>query len=144
MADFGYLQQLANQVRALDTFGSWDAKKDDDLLEEKYVKTPEQLKAIPIIADIDEMLIKDLRMILQAVAVAFEAKTRVMASVVLEMSHEGFGRGVVIADGIVLADKTFRDAHRFAFASLEKLEAEGNKMIETALKNYEKLKPCKG
>lgn len=42
---------------------------------EKYVKTKEQLKSIPIIADIDEMQIQNIRLIFQSIALALELKT---------------------------------------------------------------------
>ena len=131
-----FIDTLIGQVRALDQFGTWTNKTDEDILTEKYVKTKEDLKNIPVIADIDEMQVQDIRLIYQAVALAFEKKTGVMCSVVMEMSHEGFGRAVVIADKIVITNKFFKDAHRFSFRTYEKLIEEGDKMLESALKIY--------
>ena len=131
-----FIDTLIGQVRALDQFGTWTHKSDKELLEEKYVKTKEQLKEIPVIADIDEMQIKDIRLIFQAIALAFEKQTGIMCSVVMEMSHEGFGRAVVIADKIVITNKFFKDAHRFSFRTYEELEDEGQKYLENALKIY--------
>lgn len=135
-----FMKTLIGQVRALDQFGTWANKSDEDLLQEKYVKSKEDLKNIPIIADIDEMQIQDIKLIYQAVALAFEMKTGVMCSVVMEMSHEGFGRVVVIADKIVIANKFFKDAHRFSFRTYEKLEDEGEKLLTNALKIYDQYK----
>jgi len=137
-----FMKTLIGQVRALDQFGTWANKSDEDLLQEKYVKSKEDLKNIPIIADIDEMQIQDIKLIYQAVALAFEVKTAVMCSVVMEMSHEGFGRVVVIADKIVIANKFFKDAHRFSFRTYEKLEDEGEKLLTNALKIYDQYKDC--
>ncbi len=131
---------LINQVRALDQFGTWSNKSDEELLIQKYVKTKEDLKNIPVIADIDEMQIQNIRLIYQAIALAFEKKTGIMCSVVMEMSHEGFGRAVVIADKIVVVNKFFKDAHRFSFRSYENLVEEGEKMLENAIKTYEEYK----
>ncbi len=131
-----FIDTLIGQVRALDQFGTWTNKTDEDILTEKYVKTKEDLKNIPVIADIDEMQVQDIRLIYQAIALAFEKKTGVMCSVVMEMSHEGFGRAVVIADKIVITNKFFKDAHRFSFRTYEKLIEEGDKMLESALKIY--------
>jgi probable nitrogen fixation protein len=133
-----FLETLTGQIRALDQFGTWSNKSDDELIKEKYVKTKDELKDIPIIADIDEMQIKDI--IYQAVALAFEKITGVMASVVMEMSHEGFGRVVVFADDIVLCEKYFKDAHRFSFRTYEKLEEEGEKYLKKAQEKYNKYK----
>jgi probable nitrogen fixation protein len=135
-----YLETLIGQVRALDQFGTWANKDDKEILCEKYVKTKEQLKDIPVIADIDEMQIQDIRLIFQALALAFEKETGIMCSVVMEMSHEGFGRAVVIADKIVIVNKFFKDAHRYSFRTYEKLEEEGQKMLDSAIKIYEEYK----
>ena len=138
-----FINSLIGQVRALDQFGTWANKGDTELLIEKYVKTKEQLREIPIIADIDEMQIKDIRLIFQAVAIAFERKTNMMCNVILEMSHEGFGRGAVMADKIVIWDKYLKDAHRYSFRTYEDLVKEGGKILANAFEVYEKYKPCK-
>lgn len=135
-----FLSTLIGQIRALDQFGTWGNKSDVELLKEKYVKSKEELKNIPIIADIDEMQTQDIRLIYQAVALAFEKITGVMCSVVMEMSHEGFGRVVVFADKIVLCEKYFKDAHRFSFRTFEKLEDEGEKYLLKAQEIYNKYK----
>jgi len=135
-----FITTLIGQIRALDQFGTWVNKSDEDLLKEKYVKTKEEMKNIPIIADIDEMQIKDIRLVFQAVALAFEKITGVMCSVVMEMSHEGFGRVVVFAGKIVLCEKFFKDAHRFSFRTYEDLEKEGEKYLLKAEETYNKYK----
>ena len=135
-----FIQTLVGQVRALDQFGTWVNKSDEDLLQEKYIRTKEDLKNIPIIADIDEMQIKDIRLIFQAVALAFEKITGVMCSVVMEMSHEGFGRVVVFTGKIVLYEKFFKDAHRYSFRTYEDLEKEGEKFLINAQETYDKYK----
>lgn len=133
--------QLVRQVRALDQFGTWAKFSDEELLTKKYVKTKEELKTIPLIADIDEMMIKDIRMIYQALALAFEQVTGVMCNVVMEMSHEGFGRCVVIADKIAIANRYFKDAHRFSYRTLDDLVNDGSKMIDEAMSIYQRYQP---
>jgi probable nitrogen fixation protein len=135
-----FIKTLIGQVRALDQFGTWSNREDEDILKEKYVKSKEELKNIPVIADIDEMQIQDIRLIYQSVALAFEKETGIMCSVVMEMSHEGFGRAVVIADKIVIVNKFFKDAHRFSFRTYEKLCEEGEKMVQDAIKIYNEYK----
>ena len=63
-----------------------------------------------------------------------------MCSVVMEMSHEGFGRVVVIADKIVIVNKFFKDAHRFSFRTYEKLISEGDRLLENAFSIYNDYK----
>ena len=139
-----FTEELIRQLRATDQFGNWSKMSDEELLTKKYVKTKEQLKEIPIIADIDEMLIGEIKMIYKAIALQFERKTGVMCNVVMEMSHEGFGRCIVIADKIVLVDKYFKDAHRFSYRTLDKLYEDGQKLLDRAFEIYEQYKPCKG
>ena len=135
-----FIKTLIGQVRALDQFGTWSNREDEDILKEKYVKSKEELKNIPVIADIDEMQIQDIRLIYQSVALAFEKVTGIMCSVVMEMSHEGFGRAVVIADKIVIVNKFFKDAHRFSFRTYEQLCEDGEKMVQDAIKIYNEYK----
>ena len=135
-----FIDTLIGQVRALDQFGTWTNREDEDILKEKYVKSKEDLKNIPVIADIDEMQIQDIRLVYQAIALAFEKKTGIMCSVVMEMSHEGFGRVVVIAEKIVIVNKFFKDAHRFSFRTYEKLLEEGDKLLGDAIKIYDEYK----
>ena len=132
-----FIETLTSQIRALDQFGVWTKKSNEEVLCEKYVKSKEQLKNIPIIADIDEMQIKDIRLIFQSIALAFELKTGVMCSVVMEMSHEGFGRAVVLAEKIAITNKFFKDAHRYSFRTYEDLIKESGKMLKDAIEIYE-------
>lgn len=132
-----FIQTLTSQIRALDQFGTWAKKSDEEILGEKYVKTKEQLKEIPIIADIDEMQIQNIRLIFQAIALAFELKKGMMCSVVMEMSHEGFGRAVVLAEKVVITNKFFKDAHRYSFRTYDALIAEGGKLLNDAIEVYE-------
>ena len=138
-----FTEELIRQLRATDQFGNWSKMSDEELLTKKFVKTKEQLKEIPIIADIDEMLIGEIKMIYKAIALQFERKTGIMCNVVMEMSHEGFGRCIVIADKIVLVDKYFKDAHRFGYRTLEKLYEDGQKLLDRAFEIYNQYKPCK-
>jgi len=132
-----FIQTLTSQIRALDQFGTWAKKSDEEILGEKYVKTKEQLKEIPIIADIDEMQIQNIRLIFQSIALAFELKKGMMCSVVMEMSHEGFGRAVVLAEKVVVTNKFFKDAHRYSFRTYDALVVEGGKLLNDAIEVYE-------
>jgi probable nitrogen fixation protein len=137
-----FLKQLINQIRAQDQFGTWSKFSDEELLTKKYIKTKEELKSIPVIADIDEMIIGDIKMIYQALALAFEVKTGEMCNVIMEMSHEGFGRVAVIAGRIVIVNKYFKDAHRFSYRAIDKLIEDGDKTLTAALAVYDQYKPC--
>ncbi|MDR3345808.1 MAG: NifX-associated nitrogen fixation protein [Campylobacteraceae bacterium] len=135
-----FIVTLIAQVRAQDKYDVWAKKSNDELLSKKYIKTKEDLKKIPIIADITELQISDIRLIFQALALAFEEITGEMCSVVMEMNHEGFGRAVVLAEKIVVVNKFFKEAHRFGYRTLEDLANEGGKLLKAAIDIYNSFK----
>jgi probable nitrogen fixation protein len=56
----------------------------------------------------------------------------------MKLHHEGFGRLVLTAGRLIVINKHMRDVHRFGFESKEKLESEGEKLIQSALEWIEK------
>jgi probable nitrogen fixation protein len=55
-----------------------------------------------------------------------------MASPMMKMSHEGFGRVLLTVGKLVVLVKTLRDVHRFGFDSLVALDREGEKAVAQA------------
>jgi probable nitrogen fixation protein len=127
-----FLQCLAGRLRAEDTFGAWDRKSDRMLLDE-YIVTKEQRREIPIIGDPDPDTIALVEKYYQAIGLTVEKLTGVMASPMLKVSHEGFGRVVLIAGQLVVYARTLRDLHRFGFNDLATLSAEGTKAVTQAV-----------
>jgi probable nitrogen fixation protein len=84
---------------------------------------------MPIIANPDEKVVGRVRAFYGSVGLAIEQQTGVMASPIMEMSSEGFGRIAVIAGRLVLHSKTLRDVHRFGFETLDALAADGAKLV---------------
>ena len=137
-ADVGPLaRELIAQVRAQDTYGYWEGKPDRDLLG-PFIVDRERTRAMPIVGDPDPQTLTRISQFYNAVALSIERRSGVMASPVLQLSSEGFGRVVVIGGCLVLVSKTMRDAHRFGFASLERLEADGAALVEAALAAIER------
>ena len=64
-----------------------------------------------------------------AVAYRIEEESGLLSQVVIDLSHEGFGWALVFSGRLLLVSKTLRDAQRFGFASLEKLNEEGEKLV---------------
>ena len=56
-----------------------------------------------------------------------------MAVPMINLTHEGFGRALVIVGKLVVIDKTLRDVHRFGFKSSEKLQEEVEKLVDKAV-----------
>jgi hypothetical protein len=90
-----FVQQLIKQLRAQDTNGTWDNKTDLQLLK-PYIHTAEERRALPILGDPDPETLWHLEIFYNAIAVAIERETGQMVSPMMKMSHEGFGRMVLI------------------------------------------------
>ncbi|WP_454720233.1 MULTISPECIES: NifX-associated nitrogen fixation protein [Cupriavidus] len=127
-----FVQQLVKQLRAQDTHGAWDGKSDMQLLK-PYILTPEERRAIPLMGDPDPETLWRLEIFYSAIAVAIERQTGQMVSPMMKMSHEGFGRLVLLAGRLVVVNKQLRDVHRFGFASLEKLAEAGGRFLDEAI-----------
>jgi probable nitrogen fixation protein len=54
------------------------------------------------------------------------------------MSHEGFGRMVLIGGRLIVVNKQLRDVHRFGFDNLGKLADEGEKYVKAGIEMIEK------
>lgn len=135
-----FVRTLVALVRAQDRFGAWEGKSDLDLLAD-YIVDKEKRKLIPIVGDPDPDILSRLEMFYTAVSLMVEKRTGIMASPIMKMSHEGFGRLVVTAGRLLIVNKHLRDVHRFGFLSLEKLAAEGDKIVEDAVGWIEKYRP---
>jgi probable nitrogen fixation protein len=132
-----FLRSLTSLIRAQDRFGVWEKKDDTQLLAE-FVVDKEKRKLLPIVGDPDPDLLTRLEWFYGAIGLQVESRTGVMASPIMQMSHEGFGRMVVTAGRLVVINKHLRDIHRFGFLSLAKLAAEGSKMVDDAVAWIEK------
>ena len=127
-----FVQQLVKQLRAQDTHGTWENKSDLQLLK-PYIHTAEERRARPIVGDPDPETLWHLEIFYNAIAVAIERETGQMVSPMMKMSHEGFGRMVLLAGRLVVVNKQLRDVHRFGFPSLAKLADAGGKFLEEAI-----------
>jgi probable nitrogen fixation protein len=132
-----FVQQLIKQLRAQDMNGTWDNKSDLQLLK-PYIHTAEERRALPILGDPDPETLWHLEIFYNAIAVAIERETGQMVSPMMKMSHEGFGRLVLMAGRLVVVNKQLRDVHRFGFPTLEKLAEEGAKHVQAGIEMIQK------
>jgi probable nitrogen fixation protein len=123
-----FLGELIKVWRAQDTHGAWEGRSNETLLA-PYVVTREQRREMPIIGDPDPEVLWRVELFFNAVGLAIERRTGVMVSPMMKMSHEGFGRLVLIAGRLVVVNKQLRDVHRFGFETMEKLSEEGEKFV---------------
>jgi probable nitrogen fixation protein len=137
-ADSVFVKELVKQWRAQDTHGTWDKKKDIDLLA-PYIIDKEARRQIPIMGDPDPETLWRLELFYNAVGLAIERATGVMVQPMMKMSHEGFGRMILIAGRLVVVNRHLRDVHRFGFETLDKLAQEGTKLVESGIEMIEKF-----
>ena len=136
--DSAFVKELIKQWRAQDTHGAWEGKSNETLLA-PYIITREQRREMPIIGDPDPETLWRLELFYNAVGLAIERQTGSIATPMMKMSHEGFGRLVLMAGRLVVVNKHLRDVHRFGFDSLGKLAEEGEKLVTTAIVMIERF-----
>lgn len=127
-----FLKTLVLLFRAEDSYGAWESKTDAQLLK-PFILDKEARAAIPIIGDPDPDVLWRLELFYKAIGIAIEKQTGLIATPLMKMSHEGFGRIVLIAGRLVVVSKMLRDVHRFGFPSEEKLAADGAKAVRDAV-----------
>lgn len=136
--DAPFIKELIKIWRAQDTHGAWEGRSDLELLE-PYIVDKEKRRALPIIGDPDPETIWRLELFFNAISLSIERATGVMISPMLKMSHEGFGRMVLIGGRLIVVNKQLRDVHRFGFDNLGKLADEGAKYVKSGVDMIEKF-----
>jgi probable nitrogen fixation protein len=127
-----FIQEMVKQMRAIDSYGNYDGWSVEKILA-PYVVTKEQRREMPIIGDPDEILIARIKAFYNAVSSLIEKECGLMASPVVNINHEGFGRVLITVGKLVVMDKTLRDVHRYGYESLSKMKDEGDKLLSVAL-----------
>lgn len=133
-----FLTELVKQLRAQDSYGHWEGKSDEDVVG-PYIVDKEARKLIPIIDDPDPDVLWRLDLFYSAAGLAIERASKVMTQPMIKMSHEGFGRVVLIAGRLVVFNKYHRDVHRFGFDSLAELAKQGDKIVNDAVAMIEQF-----
>jgi probable nitrogen fixation protein len=127
-----FLKAITQQIRANDPYGTY-RNWSDELLLKPYVLSKAQKRAISVEGEVDPMTKGRVLAFYRAIAHRIEEETGLLCQVVIDLSHEGFGWALVFSGRLLVVSKTLRDAQRFGFESLEKLEAEGTKIIEAGV-----------
>ena len=133
-----FILQLIRVWRAQDSHGAWEGKGDLALLE-PYILDKEARRALPIMGDPEPETIWRLELFFNAVSLSIERATGIMVTPMVKMSHEGFGRMVLIGGRLIVVNKQLRDVHRFGFDSLVKLAEEGNKYVQSGIEMITKF-----
>lgn len=127
-----FLKAITQQIRANDPYGTY-RNWSDELLLKPYVVTKAQKREISVEGDVDPITKGRVLAFYRAIAHRIEEETGLLCQVVIDLSHEGFGWALVFSGRLLVVSKTLRDAQRFGFDSLDKLEAEGAKIVESGI-----------
>lgn len=130
--DLVFVKELIKQWRAQDMHGAWDGKTDLDLIE-PYIVNKAKRKEIPLVGDPDPETLWRLELFYNAIGLTIERSTGCMVSPMMKMSHEGFGRMILMAGRLIVVNKMLRDVHRYGYDSLEKLAEEGEKAVSAGI-----------
>lgn len=127
-----FLKTLVLLFRAEDSYGAWEGKPDEALLA-PFILDKEARAAIPMMGDPDPDTLWRLELFYKAVGITVEKQTGQMASPMMKISHEGFGRMILTTGRLVVISKNLRDVHRFGFPTAEKLASDGAKLVADAV-----------
>ena len=127
-----FVQALVRLVRAHDTFGAYAKRSDAQMLAD-YIVTKEQRRAAAAQCGADPDLVWRIEQFYGAIGLMIEQGTGLVASPMLKIYEEGFGRVMLITGKLVVLTKHLRDAQRFGFETFAALGAEGAKQIAAAV-----------
>ena len=91
---------MVKQMRALDSYGTYDGWPNERVLA-PYIVTKDQRREIPVIGDPDEVLLARVKAFYNGLAVLVEKECGLMATSVINITHEGFGRALIIVGKLV-------------------------------------------
>ena len=127
-----FLKAIIQQIRANDPYGTYRNWADEILLK-PYIMSKKKRREIPVEGEVDPITLGRILGFYRAIAARIEQETGQLSQVVVDLSHEGFGWALIFSGRLILVSKTLRDAQRFGFDSLEKLNAEGEKLVQKGI-----------
>ncbi|MBE0434760.1 MAG: NifX-associated nitrogen fixation protein [Methylomicrobium sp.] len=134
-----FVAEMLKQLRALDTYDTYEGWSEEKIID-PLILTKERKREIPIVGDPDEITVARIKSYYNAIASLIEKKCGLMAVPFVNLTHEGFGRALVMVGKLIVVDKTLRDVHRWGFPSLETLCEQSEKQIDKALELIEQYK----
>ncbi|MBD2313078.1 NifX-associated nitrogen fixation protein [Desertifilum sp. FACHB-1129] len=132
LLDSAFAKALVQQIRANDPYGTYRNWSDEILLK-PFVVTRAQKRGISVEGEVDPITQGRIMAFYRAIAARIEQETGQLSQVVIDLSHEGFGWALVFSGRLLIVVRTLRDAQRFGFDSLEKLIAEGEKLVNSGI-----------
>jgi len=124
-----FCKEMVRQMRVVNAYDTWPATR----ILAPFALTPEKKREIPLLGNLDAPTLTRITAFYTAIAVLIEQECGLMATPVLNLTQEGFGRVLITVGKLVVMDRTLRDAHRFGFPSLSKMKDEADKLLSVAL-----------
>ncbi|ADC89062.1 conserved hypothetical protein [Thermocrinis albus DSM 14484] len=138
------LKEIVRQVRAYDTYGTWEKRKDEDILKEFLKTSSKQIAHAGGSCSLDPRAMLKLHAYFKALGVIIERLSGYLTSAVINIDHEGNGTVILYAGRLILINKSIRDANNFGFKSTDNIKQEAEKLINKALQLIEKYEEvCK-
>lgn len=131
--------EMLKQLRAIDTYDNYEGWSEEKIID-PLILTKERKREIPIIGDPDEITLARIKAYYNSIASLIEKKSALMAVPVINITHEGFGRALVIVGKLIVVDKILRDVHRFGFPTLEDMCSKTEVVIDKAVSLIEQFK----
>jgi probable nitrogen fixation protein len=138
VANSPFLKAIVQQIRANDPYGTYRTWS-DELLLKPYVVSKAQKREISVDGEVDPITKGRIMAFYRAIAARVEEETGQLCQVVIDLSHEGFGWALVFCGRLLVVAKTLRDAQRFGFESLEKVDLEGGKIVQSGINNINRF-----
>lgn len=123
-----FFTELLRQIRAHDQYGTHDGWSAERLLAPFFRKREQGAAGCTL----DRASLLRVTTFYQALAVLVEGECGQIASLVVNINDEGFGRVLLIVGRLLVLDKTVRDAGRFGFATPQAMQAEAEKLLAFA------------
>lgn len=127
-----FARELVKQMRAVDSYGMYEQYTSAQVLD-PFVLTEERRRSIPVVADPDEIVLSRVNAYYNAIAALIEQECGLMATPFVHISHEGFGRALIVVGKLVVMNRVLRDVHRFGFPSLSKMKDDADAILSVAL-----------
>lgn len=127
-----FKRQLMAQIRSEDVYGAWDKVKNEDLITDQFLdknaqSNPESCSII------NESTKKKVRHFHMAIASLLENLTGELTYAMVDLNHEGFGRGIVVQGRTVLTEKVYRTGKDLLYVNLDDAIDEAVKLMGPVL-----------
>lgn len=133
-----FIRSLLSLIRAHDQSGAWETMSDEAILA-PFVVTKEQRREIPLIGDPDPDTLWRVELFYSAVGLAIEKRTGYVATPLMKINHEGWGRMALLCGRLVVVNAFLRDLHRFGFENVGAMLEKATRIVDEGVENIRRF-----